>query len=144
MEVRRADLSDVDSLAQLRAEWRDQPADERYLATFRAWFAKEQAERWWWIAVDDGASVGMVNLKVFDRMPSPDRPPARWGYLANLFVVPGHRGAGVGQSLVAAVMDEARAEGLVRIVLSPSELAIPMYTRLGFRPATDLLLLPLE
>lgn len=144
MEIRRAHEADVDSLAHLRAAWSEQPTDHGYSATFREWFVKEQAERWWWIAVDHSAAVGMVNLKLFDRMPSPGRPRAQWGYLANLFVLPAHRGAGIGHDLVAALIDEARAAGLVRIVLSPSELSVPLYRRLGFRPADDLLLLPLE
>jgi predicted N-acetyltransferase YhbS len=86
----------------------------------------------------------MVNLKLFDRMPSPDRTRRRWGYLANLFVLPSHRGSGIGASLVTAVVGLARAEGLVRIVLSPSELSVPLYHRVGFRAANELLVLPLE
>jgi predicted N-acetyltransferase YhbS len=144
VDVRQADLEDVDELARLRATWRERPADARYLAGFREWFRQERAGRWWWIATDSQAAVGMVNLKLFDRMPTPDRPVTQWGYLANLFVVPGHRGRGVGASLVQAVIDRSRAEGLVRIVLSPSELSVPLYGRMGFRPAADLLLLPLD
>jgi len=144
VQVRQANPDDVNQLASLRATWRGQSASVEFVAGFREWFLREQASRWWWLATDDGAGVGMVNLKLFDRMPSPDRPPSRWGYLANLFVVPGQRGRGVGESLVAAVVDRARTEGLVRLVLSPSELSVPLYARHGFRPATDLLLLPFE
>lgn len=134
----------MDQLASLRAAWREQRASVEFVAAFREWFLREHATRWWWLATDDGHGVGMVNLKLFDRMPSPDRPASRWGYLANLFVVPDQRGAGVGASLVAAVVDRARSERLVRVVLSPSELSVPLYGRHGFRPATDLLLLPLD
>lgn len=144
MEVRQADANDVAELARLRATWRGQPASPEFVATFREWFLREQATRWWWLAAEGVESVGMVNLKLFDRMPSPSRPASRWGYLANLFVVPDRRGQGAGASLVAAVVARARAEGLARVVLSPSELATPLYQRHGFRPATDLLLLPLE
>ena len=144
VHVREATEEDVDRLAALRAAWRGQPASPEFVATFREWFLREQATRWWWIALDDHEGVGMVNLKLFDRMPSPDRPASRWGYLANLFVDPRHRGSGVGSSLVGAVVNRARAAGLVRVVLSPSELAVPLYGRHGFRPASDLLLLRLE
>ena len=144
MQVRQADADDVDQLARLRAAWRGQPVSAEFAATFREWFLREQDTRWWWIADTGDESVGMVNLKLFDRMPSPDRPASRWGYLANLFVVPEQRGSGVGASLVAALVDRARAEGLVRVVLSPSALSVPLYGRHGFRPATDLLLLPLD
>lgn len=143
MHVREADVDDVDRLAKLRAEWRGEPASAEFLATFRDWFLREQSTRWWWIALEGERTIGMVNLKVFNRMPSPDRPAGRWGYLANLFVAPTRRGNGVGASLVAAAVDRARSEALVRVVLSPSEPSIPLYTRHGFRPAVDLLLLPL-
>jgi len=144
VDVRRAGERDIDELARLRATWRERTADAEFLTTFRAWFVREQADRWWWIAVDGPESVGMVNVKLFDRMPDPHGATSRWGYLANLFVVPPRRGEGVGASLVAAVLDRARAEGLVRVVLSPSERSIPLYRRHGFEPATDLLLLSLS
>ena len=144
MQVRQADVDDVHQLAHLRAAWRGQPVSAEFAGTFREWFLREQASRWWWLATDNGNALGMVNLKLFDRMPSPDPPTSRWGYLANLFVVPDQRGSGVGASLVAAAVERARSEGLVRVVLSPSELSVPLYGRYGFRPATDLLLLPLE
>jgi GNAT superfamily N-acetyltransferase len=47
----------------------------------------------------------MVNVKLFERMPSPIAPAGRWGYLANLFVVPSARGAGIGSRLVEAAVD---------------------------------------
>lgn len=144
VHVRQADADDVDQLASLRAAWRGQPLTAGFVTTFREWFLREQATRWWWIAADHRRSVGMVNLKLFDRMPSPDRPSSRWGYLANLFVAPDRRGSGVGSSLLAAAVDRARATGLVRLVLSPSEMSVPLYGRHGFRPATDLLLKPLD
>jgi GNAT superfamily N-acetyltransferase len=144
VKVRAADIDDVEELARLRALWREQPISRDFVASFRDWFLREHASRWWWIAAEDGHTVGMVNLKIFDRMPAPDRPTSRWGYLANLFVTPDCRRSGVGGALIAAVIDRARGEGLVRVVLSPSELSIPLYGRYGFRPADDLLLLSLE
>lgn len=144
MHVRQADESDVEHLARLRAVWRGHAPSADFVRSFGEWFRQEQASRWWWLAVDGSEPIGMVNLKVFDRMPSPDRPDTKWGYLANLFVLPERRGDGVGGSLLAAVLDRARREGLVRVVLSPSEQAVPLYGRHGFRTAHELLLLPLE
>jgi GNAT superfamily N-acetyltransferase len=144
VRVRAADESDIEALARLRAEWRELDASDDYLAGFADWFRREQDGRWWFVADDGGRAVGMVNVKLFDRMPSPDRPVSRWGYLANLYVAPDRRGDGIGSALVAAVVERARSEGLVRLVLSPSEQAIPLYRRHGFRPATDLVLLPLD
>jgi GNAT superfamily N-acetyltransferase len=144
MRVRRADSADIDAVAALRAAWQSSPASESYLAAFTEWFLAEAPSRWWWVATDNDQIVGMVNLKIFDRMPSPERAPAQWGYLANLFVLPDHRGAGIGTALVEALVECAKAEHLVRVVLSPSEQSVPLYRRQGFREASDLLLLSLS
>lgn len=138
--IRRADLQDVAALAELRAAWREASATPDFVAEFRAWVEQEGSTRWWWIAEVDGRPVGMVNVKLFSRMPGPGTTPTRWGYLSNLFVLPEARGAGVGGALIEALLAEADAQRLVRVVLSPSELAIPLYERFGFAPASSLLL----
>lgn len=65
--------------------------------------------------------------------------PSRWGYLANLFVMPEHRGCGLGAELLTALLGAARERGLVRVVLSPSEASRPLYARHGFGPADGLI-----
>jgi len=141
--VRAADAADVDALAHLRAAWREEEPTSEFMTAFRDWFERESNSRLWWLAEADGEPAGMVNVKVFERMPSPGRPPSRWGYLANLYVRPAHRAAGAGSQLLDAAIQRARADGFVRMVLAPSELALPLYNRHGFRAADELLLLPL-
>lgn len=77
-------------------------------------------------------------------MPAPGRPASTWGYLGNMFVRAEHRDRGIGAALVAAAVEHARRAGYARLVLSPSERSVPFYARAGFRPAVDLLLLPLD
>jgi GNAT superfamily N-acetyltransferase len=137
--VRVAGPEDVEALARLRAAWRGEPATPSFVAAFQAWHVREP-DRWWWLAVDgDGEPVGMVNLKVFERMPSPGAPSSRWGYLANLFVLPAARGHGLGAELVKALLRRADDADLVRVVLSPSEESRPLYARHGFVSADELL-----
>jgi GNAT superfamily N-acetyltransferase len=136
--IRAADAADVEALARLRALWRDEPVTASFVADFRAWHARE-SDRWWWLAVDGGEPVGMVNLKVFDRMPSPGAAPSRWGYLGNLFVLPAMRGQGLGARLIDALLARADDADLVRVVLSPSAPSRPLYARHGFVPADELL-----
>ncbi len=85
------------------------------------------------------AALGMVNLAVFERMPSPERADSRWAYLANAYVRPEHRDRGVGAALVEAAVEAARDRGCARVVLSPSERSVPLYQRAGFGPATMLM-----
>jgi GNAT superfamily N-acetyltransferase len=145
MKVRTAGIEDVADLARLRALWREHELTPAFVDALRDWMEREHDSRWWWVAeTDTGEAVGMVNVKIFDRMPSPGRPPSRWGYLANLYVVAEHRRGGTGGLLVEAVIARARAEGLVRLVLAPSEQAMQLYARFGFRTARELLLRPMD
>jgi GNAT superfamily N-acetyltransferase len=141
--IRLADDRDVAALAALRRQWTEELYgecdDPDYERRFAAWFAAEAPRRVSWLAEVDRRPVGMVNVSVFERMPRPGRPPSRWGYLANAFVLAAHRNRGIGRQLMTAVLEHAHAHGWVRVVLSPAERAVPFYTRLGFGPA-DLLM----
>ncbi|NNM45458.1 GNAT family N-acetyltransferase [Knoellia koreensis] len=143
-EVGEGDLGD---LARMRTDWTvaqgGEPADG-FEDEFRAWWERESGHRRTWVALDaGGTAVGMVNLMVFERMPRPGRDAGRWAYVANVWVDEAHRRRGVGRLLMTAVVDWSRAERMVRIVLSPSEMSLPLYTSLGFRPADNLLRLDL-
>jgi GNAT superfamily N-acetyltransferase len=146
--VRLADAADGPAVAALRAawtqEWHGATSDDGYAERFAAWWASEGARRLTWLAWTDAVPVGMVNLAVFERMPSPGRPPSRWGYLGNAYVRPEWRSRGVGTALLSELLAHARSEGFVRIVLRPSDRSVPFYRRAGFGPATSLLVTQLE
>ena len=67
-----------------------------------------------------------------------------WGYLANAFVLAAYRDQGIGSLLLRALLGHADDHGYVRVVLRPSQRAIPFYERLGFRPDEGLLVRPAE
>jgi GNAT superfamily N-acetyltransferase len=141
--IRRAGEADLAAITGLRVEWtqeRDgQAEDPGFAGRLAAWFASESARRVTWLAEADGRAVGMMNLAVFERMPSPGRAPSRWGYLGNAFVLAGYRDQGVGGRLLAALLSYADENDFARVVLSPSERSVPFYRRAGFRPADALL-----
>ncbi len=137
--VRVAGDSDVPAMATLRAAWREQPADHDFVAAFEAWWERERDQRVTWLAEVDGTPVGMLNMLVFTRMPSPGRVRSQWGYVANAFVLTAHRGAGLGTALVDAATSYADAHDFVRLVLSPSERSVPLYERAGFNSDHSLL-----
>jgi GNAT superfamily N-acetyltransferase len=142
--IRRAGHADLAAIAKLRSEWvqeRDGRVDDPgFDDRLAAWFAAESARRIAWLAEADGRAVGMMNLAVFERMPSPGRAPSRWGYLGNAFVLAAYRDQGIGGKLLAALLGYADENGFARVVLSPSERSVPFYRRAGFRPASALLL----
>ncbi len=79
----------------------------------------------------------MANLQVFERMPRPDVPDVQRAHVAKVWVDPAHRRQGVGRLLMDAVLRWCRAHGMVRVVLNPSEVSLPLYRSVGFRPAHD-------
>jgi GNAT superfamily N-acetyltransferase len=144
--IRRAENADLPEIIGLRSEWtREQDGhvdDPGFDDRFAAWFVRESARRITWLAEADDRAVGMMNLTVFERMPRPGRPPSRWGYLGNAFVLAAYRNQGAGGKLIDALLHYADDNGFARVVLSPSERSIPFYERAGFGPADALLLRP--
>ena len=53
-------------------------------------------------------------------------------YLGDVFIVPGHRGRGLGKWLVATVMEHPDLQGLRRFMLGTED-AHSLYERFGFR-----------
>src|SRR5262245_53855476 len=144
--VRLAARADAPLLARLRHTWtaEDGPCDDAgFDDRFAAWFEREAERRLFWLALDDGEPVGMINMLVFERMPRPARDIVDWGYIGNTYVVPALRDRGLGRMLPDAPLAHARQARFARVVLNPSARSVPFYTRAGFAPATSLMLVEL-
>jgi GNAT superfamily N-acetyltransferase len=141
--IRRAEDADLPAIARLRRESTVKQdgdgADASFEERFSAWYARESSRRIMWLAEVDGRMVGAVNLAVFERMPRPGRAPSRWGYLGNAFVLAAYRNQGIGRQLLDAALGYASENGFARVVLSPTERAVPFYERAGFGPADALM-----
>jgi GNAT superfamily N-acetyltransferase len=132
VEVRVTGPGDVGALAALRALWSDGEEPE-FGARMAEWLESEGERRTTWLATREGEPVGMASLFEYRRMPRPGRAPSRWGYLSNMFVHPDHRNRGVARALLTAIIDAADERGYVRLVLSPSDEALPLYESGGFK-----------
>ncbi len=75
----------------------------------------------------DGRQAGFARV-ITDR--------AAIAYLADVFVVPEHRGRGLGKDLVEAVMSHPDLQGLRRFFLGTAD-AHALYERYGFRPLAE-------
>jgi len=142
--VRIATSEDEGALRTLRSRWTEEwglgtsDDDPDFAERFSSWLAHEQA-RTFWVAMETERAIGMVNLLVVRRMPRPGQADRAWGYLANLFVIPERRRERVASRLVAAVFAQADADGLVHVLLHPSEDSVPFWRNQGFRGAGDFL-----
>jgi GNAT superfamily N-acetyltransferase len=129
--VRVAGAGDVATLAALRTEWSG-GSDPDFAHRMADWITGEGERRTTWVAELDGLPVGMASMLEYRRMPRTDRPDSRWGYVSNMFVRDGFRDRGIGSALLDAVIAAAGERGYARLVLSPSERALPFYRRAGF------------
>ena len=131
--VRVASEDDIGALADLRSLWAGEsgndPEFERRLAE---WLAAEGERRTTWLATAGDRAAGMASLFEYRRMPKPGHPASRWGYLGNLFVRADHRRRGVGFALLSAVVAAADRRSHARVVVSPSNEALPLLRRTGF------------
>ena len=136
--IRIAGSADVPAVAALRRTWTVEQhgdvADEGFEARFLDWYERESARRVCWLGEVSGQPVGMMNLSIFERMPRPGLDTGTWGYLANAFVLEQYRNQGVGGRLLDALLAYADDHAYIRIVLRPTERAIPFYQRAGFAP----------
>jgi GNAT superfamily N-acetyltransferase len=134
--IRIAGSADGPAIAALRRAWTAEDhgdvAEPGFEARFLDWYERESARRVCWLGELSGQPVGMMNLALFERMPRPGRDAGTWGYLANAFVLGPYRNQGIGARLLAALVAHADDHGYIRVVLRPSERAIPFYQRAGF------------
>ena len=101
--------------------WRKQLVD---LATF--------------VAVLEGGDVGIVRGSKCEETPGA-------AILISMWVAPEARGKGAGEALIDALVDWARSEGFVQLVLDVGDdngPAIALYSRKGFEPSGETSTLP--
>ena len=61
---------------------------------------------------------------------------ATMAYLADVFVVPEHRGRGISKMLIRAILDHPRLQGLRRFLLATQD-AHGLYAQFGFKPLAN-------
>jgi ribosomal protein S18 acetylase RimI-like enzyme len=131
LRVRRAGLDDVAAIGRLLHDFNTEyeeptPSPEALAERFRELLAGDT------VVLLGGAGPDGIAVMRFR--------PSIWTaelecYLAELYVVPGRRGHGLGRALMTTAMDAARAEGATYMDLGTSEddvAARSLYESLGF------------
>ena len=132
IHVRLTGPDDIPAIAALRAQWTGAASDATFERHVAGWVAAEGDRRLVFLATLGGTPAGMASMLEYHRMPRPGRLHSRWGYVGNMFVREDLRNQGIGSILLAAVVAESEARGYARLVLSPTERAVPFYERAGF------------
>jgi len=149
---RRADNRDCRQLGALRWALRtddapvsDAAAKARFMKEFSTWMnGTPDDDLVHWVAERDGELIGVISTRIIHKMPSPEEPDGRFGYVTNSYVLPQYRNAGVGTELLAAVRCWAGDERLELLVVWPSERAYAFYERGGYARHPDPVVLKLR
>lgn len=145
MRVAEAGAADLPDLARLDAwdhlssepdedvvrAFSTQLADwwEEHAGTHRAFLARD----------DDGAAVGVGWVALLPRVPRPGVPDRVGADVQTVFVLPAHRGRGIGTAVVAAAVAWAEDRGVLHTSVHSSRRAVPVYERAGFVSSSRLL-----
>ncbi|GGU78498.1 GNAT family N-acetyltransferase [Lentzea flava] len=94
-----------------------------------------------WLAERDGIAVALAECAIVSSEPGTSAamrlPRGRWGYVNCVSVLPGARGTGIGQQLVAYAHQELHRMGAVGTYLyynPPNPLSSVFWPRQGYRP----------
>ncbi|MFJ4221537.1 GNAT family N-acetyltransferase [Curtobacterium luteum] len=118
----------VDAVLHSTAIWQDEPHPRGY---FDAWLADRQAAGLPVLVAEvDGAVAGYVTYSAF-------RPHDGYRHTVehSVYVVPAFRGRGIARTLMAALVDHARAAGvhvMMAGICSSNTGSIALHERLGF------------
>ena len=146
MDIRPAMHEDIPALARLlwchaSAAEQARQSVEAFAVDLAAWWSSHGDTHLAFIAqTDDTDIVGMAWLALVPRPPRPDETERQSADIQSVFVMPEHRGNGVGSALVQAAVDDAtRRGGVTRVTVSSGRKAVALYERLGFASSRQLL-----
>jgi len=124
--VRRASVADVAVLAELRG------IDGDKLGAYAGWMAAHAETHLPFVAEIDGYVVGAAWLLVAERVPGNESLDRRYGDIQSVMVREEYRNRGIGGALMAAILTEARTQGLLHVTVHSGRRAVDFYLRNGF------------
>ena len=96
------------------------------------------------LALQGGDVVAGAGLVLMDWGPSRHNANSIRARLVNVWTHENHRRQGMVRSLVADLLAQARARGIVTVSLAQTEMSRPLYESLGFKSYPHEMLLKLE
>lgn len=144
MLIRLADPRDAPRLASLL--WRfaghgDAAGPDDLVAELERWWVGHRNTHMAFLATQpDGSPAGMAWLALTARVPRPGNMTRMCGDVQSVYVLPDHRGAGIGSALVGAVLQYADDARLEHVTVHANQGALSLYERAGFAPDGELLM----
>lgn len=145
MEIGQAHADDVADLARLLwldtcGEKPEQRSVDPFAAELARWWAAHQDSHLAFVArLVEPEIVGMAWVALVPRVPRPGATSRLSADIQSVFVMPEHRGQGIGSALVKAASEHAAHLGSLRVTVHSGRRAVPVYERLGFVSSRQLL-----
>lgn len=119
---------------------RDRQSVESFAIDLASWWRAHGDSHVAFVARLDGPEVvGTAWLALVPRVPRPGRTRRRSADIQSVYVVPEHRGLGIGSALVQAASEHAARLDADRVTVHSGRRAVPVYERLGFASSPQLL-----
>jgi GNAT superfamily N-acetyltransferase len=84
------------------------------------------------VAEEEGSVVGAIAVSFYSHLPGPGEPSGIRAMIHNLYVLPQHRGKGVGKRLVEETLKECGKRGVCRVSLYATDMGRPVFESFGF------------
>ena len=97
-----------------------------------------------WLIEEGRRAIASGAVSFVAYVPTPLDPSSTIAYLHSMFTEKEHRNRKYAERIVQQVLDQCRAQGIKRIILNASEAGQPVYEKLGFRTASDMMRLILQ
>ena len=138
MEFRKADMSDIKELVQIRKKQlidEGQDPDIDIDIELNDFFERQMKEEKMieWLAIEDEKIVGTAAILFLDFPPSFSNPIGIRAYITNMYTDPYFRKRGIATALLKKLIDEAKQRKITHIFLSASKQGRPVYEKCGFR-----------
>ncbi len=146
LSYRRADLSDLDTLTQVRvqvlraANHLDESADMSLV--------EQESRRYYETSLDNGSHaaylvydgdqvVGAGGVSFFQVMPTYHNPSGMKAYIMNMYTDPRYRRRGIASRTLDLLVKECRDRGIDFISLEATDMGRPLYEKYGFIKMED-------
>ena len=146
IEYRKATISDLDALVRIRLDFlrdadkiKSDEVIEVLLKNNREYMAASMADGSFvsWIAVEDDEIIATSGVTFYTLPPSPSNPIGKTAYISNMFTYPPYRKQGIATKLFDLSVQEAKANGITKVLLDATTMGRPLYEKYGFVAAEN-------
>lgn len=97
-----------------------------------------------WVVENENKIVASGAISIVKMVPTPDDLSYEVAYLHSMYTDKNYRNRKLAGSIIDKAIQYCKSKGFKRIILNASEAGRPVYQKIGFKPAEDMMRLWLE